>query len=201
LDEGEAEVFVDRFFQRFDGERVDDIFSRHGGTDKKLLPTSLGPALQDFGVELNPEEVNLVFKQADLDDDKGLDLAEFHMAVKTPTKLQQWADTLPLSQLLGYSLTLRNRNLEDPVRAVAGMSPDELDDTMEVFCRGVRKILEDSQAELAKCYEAMDRHAAATAATADGGASTKFQTFKMSTGTVEHFQEGLKGRVGKCHSL
>jgi hypothetical protein len=199
LEEDEAKAFVDRFIQRFDARRVDDIFSRHGGTKKKLLPSSLGPALRDVGVDLSPEEVAQVFKQADLDDDKGLDWAEFRMAVKTPTKLQQWTDTLPLSQLLAHSLSLRVQNSEDPVRGVAGMTPPQLEDTMDVLCRGLRRLLAESQAELAKCYEAMDRLAAAAEA-ADGGAGVKYQTFKMSTGTVEDFQEGLKGRVGECPS-
>jgi predicted Holliday junction resolvase-like endonuclease len=57
--------------------------------------------------------------------------------------------------------------------------------------------------ELEKCYEAMSRLAAEAKAVAeaeveaDGSASKKFKTFKMDSGTVKNFHEGLRERVGE----
>ena len=141
---------------------VDKIFNQHASTTncfskRILLRPSLAPALKDCGLELSEEEIELVFKQADLNDDQGLDLDEFRTAVKFPTKLQQWADTLPLSQLLAHCLAAKSRNKQDPVKDIAGLSATDLADTIDLFCRCVRRILAERVTELEKCFEAMGR--------------------------------------------
>jgi hypothetical protein len=164
--------------KRLDPNIVEDVYNAYSTanreTKRKLMKESLRPALEDCGVHLTQVEVDLVFKQSDLNDDQCLDLGEFRAVLLTPTKLQQWAETLQLPKLLGYCLTLRVRNLEDPVRAFAGMSPSEPADTMELFSRGLRKLLAESQAELAKCYEAMDQFAGVV----NGGGKLEIPNFQ-----------------------
>jgi hypothetical protein len=152
----------------------------------------LGPALKDCGVDLSPGEVDVIFNLSDDNDDPGLDLEEFYFAAKTPTKVQQWADTLQLSRVFARCLMMRNRNLEDPVAGVADLSSADLADVIDVFCRGLRRILADGQSELKKCLAAMQASNSAT-----DGASSKFQTFKMSSGAVDDFHRGVTERVGE----
>jgi hypothetical protein len=198
LSQTDAEAFADRFLQSLKTTGIDEVFNRHAsvspkhGHKKILHPASLGPALEECGVELSADEVEVAFSQCDMNDDGGLDLEEFRLAAKTPTKLQQWADTLELPRLLARCLALRSRNPADPHRGVADLSPADLADALDVFGRGLRRALAGAQAELRTCLDAM-RAAEAAAA----GGTAKFQTFKMSSGKVEDFHGGVTGRVGE----
>ncbi len=127
-----------------------------------------------------------------MDDNGGLDEKEFTKAVKYPGKVEQWADSLPLSKLLAHCLSFKFKEADDPLREVSRLSSDELRASANAFGEGVETILGDAVGELKRCFAEMDRMAAESAA----AASSKFQTFKMSSGSVEDFHSGLQGRVG-----
>jgi hypothetical protein len=141
---------------------------------------------------LNAEEISVLFETSDVDENGGLDEQEFTKAVMYPGKVEQWADGLPLSKLLAHCLSSTFKEGEDPLREVSRMSSDELRASAKAFGEGVETILGDAVDELRKCYAEMDRMAA-TSSTSSG---SKFQTIKMSSGSVDDFHSGLQGRVG-----
>jgi hypothetical protein len=194
--EADAEMFANRFFESIDPENVELQFKNHVDKTKNVITEeNIGAALQECGVNLGPEELSMVFKCHDLNGDGGLNLEEFKTAVKTPTKLQQWGDTLPLSQLLARCLYLRNCDSVDPLRGFVKMGKADIVAAAACFSKCLQMILFESQSALKKCYDAMDRKAVEPVG--GNGASQKFETFKMSSGEVADFHKGLLGRVGK----
>jgi hypothetical protein len=126
-------------------------------------------------------------------------LEEFKAALKTPTKLQQWGDTLPLSRILARCLYLKNCDSVDPLRGFVKMGKADIVAAVACFSKCLERILFESQSALNKCYDAMDRKA--VEAVGGNGASPKFETFKMSSGEVADFHKGLLGRVGELKLL
>ena len=111
LTKAEAKNFVDIGLTRLDPKRVEEVYNAHStvstswmncGTKRKLMKGSLRAALRDCGVHFSLEEIDLFFKQTDVRDDQSLDFDEFCSALNTPSKLQQWDETLQLPKLLGY---------------------------------------------------------------------------------------------------
>jgi hypothetical protein len=191
-----TENFVNQFIQSKDSNYVKKVFNKFANiTNDEILEADLGNALRECGVILTPEEVSVVFKCNDLNDNGGLNFNEFAMAVKTPTKLEQWADTLWLSELLAYCLLLRNRNTDDHLRGVGDLTTFDLLEVVSLFGRGLMKILVEGQSVLRKGFQAMDRQIAESSKGIR--ASSKFKTFKMGSGKVEDFHKGLLERIGE----
>jgi hypothetical protein len=182
-----------KFFQQQQQQYIETMYKKHAGAEETgLLSNQFRSALEDCGVKLSSEEREVAFKCADLDESGGLSLAEFRTAVKTPTRLEQWAGALPLARLLAHCLALRANDLEDPVGELSELSDAGLDEAVGVFSAGVRRILADAQAQLRKGLAAMREQAAESA-----GGHSKFQTFAMSSGKVENFHNGLTERTGE----
>jgi hypothetical protein len=172
---------------------VKQVFEQHKDRHTNLISISALPgALIDLGISLTTEEISVLFETSDTDENGGLDEQEFTKAVKYPGKVEQWADSLPLSKLLAHCLSFRFKEGDDPLREVSRLSSAELRASANAFGESVETILGDAVGELKKCYAEMDRMAAESASSA----SSKFQTFKMSSGSVEDFHSGLQGRVG-----
>jgi hypothetical protein len=151
------------------------------------------------------DKLQQLFKEADIDQDGGLDLEEFRRVIARPTELEQWCSTLPLAKLLGCCLedTLADAAaasplaaLADPVRRLCSLSPQDLDRVSEEFWGGARRLLAEQASQLKRCYAELDSKAAEVG----DGSSGKFQTFSMSAGTVEDFHKGLTDRVGAISS-
>jgi hypothetical protein len=172
---------------------VKQVFEQHKDTHTNLISISALPgALLDLGIRLTAEDISVLFEASDTDENGGLDEQGFTKAVKYPCKVEQWADGLPLSKLLAHCLPFKLKEGQDPLREVSRLSSDELRAAAMAFGEGLETMLGDAVGELRKCYAEMDRMAAASADTA----GSKFQTFKMSSGSVDDFHSGLQGRVG-----
>ncbi len=174
---------------------VRKVFEQHKDKHTNLmLLRALPDALRDLGIQTTEEEASVLFETSDTDDNRGLTLQEFMKAIKYPSKVEQWADRLPLSKLLAHCLSFKES--KDPLREVSRLSSDELRASINAYGESVHKILADAFGELKVCYAEMDRMAAECASEA----KSKFQTFKMSSGSVEDFHRGLYGRVGKSRA-
>ena len=180
---------VAHFFNHRDTHYVELLFKKHAAQVSNLMTAdSMNAALCELGIQLTPNEVAVMFETADTDENGGLDLQEFKKVISFPSKVQQWTDNLPLSQLLAHCLSFKGG--DDPLREVSCLSADELRASTEAYCVSLQTVLADALCELKKCYDAMDKVAASAA-------NTKFQTPKMSAGSVEDFFHGLVGRVGE----
>ncbi len=153
--------------------------------------------MREVGIQLTAEEASVLFETFDTDENGGLDLQEFTKAIKYPSKVEQWVDSLPLSKLFAHCLSFKEGY--DSLREVSRLSSDELRASMNAYCESLQIILPDAVGQLKKCFAQMDRVAAESASEA----GSKFQTFKMSSGKVEDFHIGLQGRVGEssCDSF
>jgi hypothetical protein len=156
-----------------------------------LTKESTRNALHEIGVQPTAEEAAVLFETYDMDDNGGLDLQEFIKAIKYPGKVEQWANSLPLSKLLAHCLSFKDS--DDPLREVSRLSSDELCASVKAYGESLQTILAGALGELKKCYAEMDRMTAENA----NEASSKFQTNKMNSGSVEDFHHGLLGRVGE----
>jgi hypothetical protein len=187
-----------------DRERVHATFHKFAEKSTARIPSTSFPlALQELQVDMQmqPDKLQQLFKEADIDQDGGLDLEEFRRVIARPTELEKWCSTLPLAKLLGCCLegTLSDAAaasppaaLADPVRRVCSLSPQDLDSVSEAFWGGARRLLAEQASQLKRCYAELDRKAAEVG----DGSSGKFQTFSMSAGTMEDFHKGLTDRVG-----
>ena len=81
---------------------------------------------------------------------------------------------------------------EDPLRAVAGLSDEQLDAVCRVVAEETDAELRRQVKQLKGAFREMD-----LAKQEAGGAGAKFQLFKASAGTVDDFHAGLGGRVGE----
>jgi hypothetical protein len=65
-----------------------------------LSKESLAQALRDLGVCLSADEVHEVFYTHDLNSNCWISWTEFLKVVSIPSRIEQWAATLPLAALL-----------------------------------------------------------------------------------------------------
>jgi hypothetical protein len=195
---------TDLFFDLIDPKHIKDVFCCHAEprTEKgRILPSRFYHALQDLGIIVHPEKAVHLFEEGDMDEDGGLDLAEFSRVVGLPSELEQWSATLPLAKLLGCCLEALLANdlpggkdtvPSGQLRRLCHLSRHELDGIAVEFSRGLRRLLADRTSILRQCYEELDRRAADCA----DGSSAKFQSFPMAAGDARDFHSGLTGRVG-----
>ena len=135
----------------------------------------------------------------DLDENGGLDYDEFKRAVaQPPTQLEQWASMLPLAGLLARSLPVSGGRGDQPLRDFSQLKDIQIKTIVDVFSEGLTLLLFKAQATSKQMFDTMDKRASETAKdSADGVAAiSKFTTFKMITGNVSNYHEGLIGRIG-----
>jgi hypothetical protein len=181
------------FFNLREKSYVEELFKKHANDATNLMTAdAMTAALRELGKNLIQDEAAAVFESADADENRGLDLQEFIKAINHPSKVQQWVETLPLSSLLAHCLSFKGGDSSDPLREVSRLSIHEIRASIQAYCESAEKIVADAVHELKKCHDAMDALAASSAG------NTKFQTPKMSAGSVEEFYQGLLGRVGEC---
>ena len=98
---------------------IEQLFKKHTNEVTNLMTVdSMRAALHELGIQLTQDEAAVVFGTVDTDENGGLDLQEFMKAVEYPSKLQQWLNTLPLSQLLAHCLSFKADNSNDLLREV-----------------------------------------------------------------------------------
>ena len=135
----------------------------------------------------------------DLDENGGLDFEEFKRALQQqPTQLEQWAGMLPLAGMLARSLPVSSGQGDQPLRDFSRLADVEIDAAVEVFSTGLKLLLSTARASTRQMFDSMDKKAFEAAKDlADGvSAVSKYKTFKMSTGTVADYHEGLSSRIG-----
>jgi hypothetical protein len=184
-------------------DATDSISSSEGNGSAKskhvamIKPAGLQKALQASGVQMDPDKVEKLFVSMDLDENGGLDFEEFKRAVQQPaTPLEQWVAMLPINGMLSRSFPVCDGPGDQVLRSVSKLSDDEIHATVDVFSRALQGLLLEARSNLQQMFGRVDQKVA-EAATGSDGAVAKFKTFKMRTGTVADYIEGISGRVGK----
>ncbi len=195
---------VDLFLRKQDENFVIEIFSKHSQVDSNsgkriVVNDGLRGALGELGIMISDKEGEDIIKILDVDGSGGLDWAEFKAAIqKPPCQLDQWVDTLPLSDLLARCLQVVIPDPDkDQLREMSRLSAENVEAAAKAASQGLKLLLTEAQAKLKQVFARMD----AKAREPDGGSAGKFTTYKMSTGFVNQYFEGLVGRVGKLDFL
>jgi hypothetical protein len=163
-----------------------------------LRPAGLQQALQEMGVQMDSDQVEMLLVSMDIDENGGLDFEEFKRAVHQPaTPLEQWVAMLPIAGMLSRSFPVCGGPGDQVLRSVSKLSDNEIHASVDVFSRALLGVLTEARADLKQMFGRVDEKAAEAAKGSDGAVS-KFKTFKMNTGTVSDYTEGIASRVGKC---
>ncbi len=172
---------------------MQQVFDRHSDPATELiLASALGPALRDLDVAVDEEDVDQIFKAADLNKNGGLDFHEFWTLVGMPSPIEEWVRSLPLAQLVADAMPRIDGKREDQVRHLSSITESQLEESFAVLMDGLKRMLRESLAALKVSYATWDR-----ATTADNGAALKFQISTMSVGNISNFHEGLAARIGE----
>ena len=173
-------------------------------TEACIKADALHDALHKLNVHLSKEKEEELMAMMDLDENGGLDYDEFKRAVaQPPTQLEQWASMLPLAGLLAKSLPITSGQGDQPLRDFSRLSVEEIDTTVNAFRVGLRRLLLEAKTTTKHMFANVDKKAVEAAKdSADGiSAVSKFKSFKMSTGKVADYYNGLACRIGTffCH--
>ena len=154
-------------------------------------------ALLELGAPMETVKVEELMAPMDLDENGGLDFEEFKRAVaaQPATQLEQWASMLPLAGILARSLPISGGQGDQPLRDFSRLREDQIDAAVQAFGVGLTRLLLEEKATLRQMFDQVDRKASEAAANSASAAS-KFKTFKMSTGKVAEYHEGLSSRIG-----
>lgn len=188
---------VDLFLRKRDESFVMKIFEKHAQLNASagkgiIISNGVQGALGELGIKISQEEAAAIVESVGVCKGGGLDWESFReIVLKPPSKLDQWVDTLPLSGLLVSCLQVLVPD-GDQLRELSKINAEQLDVAADAASQGLKQLLSDAQVHLKQMFDAMD----AKALQQGSGSSSKFKTFKMSTGNVKQYFEGLVGRIG-----
>lgn len=158
-----------------------------------LLPNFLS-ALMDLDIDLGvkgSDEIHEFFHTMDVNNDNGLDLEEFRRAVKEPTRVEQWASTLPLSQLLASCIPQQDGL--DTFRVASSLSKEDIEKVCGLFVEGMKSLLIRHCAMLRESFSSMDSKAASK----NSCIASKFSVQTLACGRIDDFHKGLRERIGE----
>jgi hypothetical protein len=157
----------------------------------KILPRSdLRKALMDLDLEVTDEEAEALYLEFDTDNAEGLDVDEFILMVKQPSRLDEWARSLPLAKVVAHSLP---RKLGvDPLQVLSSMTAEDLSASLDAMHLRFQRLITQAHAELQAVFKAND--ARQQLGTGEGG--SKFSVIAMSCCTKSDFHSGVEARIG-----
>jgi hypothetical protein len=208
--ERQGHDFLQRLFNQFaelvsmpgDTSLLEGLGNSKSKIKAMLKPTGLQKALLELGVQMDYGQVEKLFASNDLDDKGGLDFEEFKRAVLQPaTPLEQWVAMLPINGMLARSFPIRDGPGDQTLRNVSRLGTDGIHATVDAFSAALRRVLLEAQVNLQQMFGRVDDKAAEAAMEGAVTAVSKFKTFKMSTGTVKDYVEGISSRVGMYLAL
>jgi hypothetical protein len=159
-------------------------------------------ALIELSVSVEAEEVEKLITAMDPDEKGGLDFEEFKRAVQPPqTQLEQWSSMLPLAGMLARSLPVSGGQGDQPLRDFSRLDEDDINTTVKVFSEGLRRLLMEAKEAARVMFSSVDKKALEASKDSAGGVSvvSKYKTFKMSTGKVKEYFEGISSRIGALY--
>ena len=168
-----------------------------------IKAAGLHDALLKLGAPLSREKVEQLVVNMDLDEKGGLDYEEFKQAVtQEPTQLENWASMLPLAGMLASSLPVSGNKGDQALRDFSRLRDEDIEIAVEAFTVGLRRLLGEEKAAMGQIFDNIDRKARAAMGLANGvSAVSKFKCFKMSTGKVADYHNGLSRRIGTPPNL
>jgi hypothetical protein len=135
-------------FQRRNEQYAQEIFDKYKSPDSAgLSKESLAQVLSDLGICLSTDQVEeLLYTQGLKSDsidgedrDDCISWSEFLMIISKPSKVEEWATTLPLAALLADCMP--STNDADPLRGLSELCLEDTQAISACFCEGLVKLL------------------------------------------------------------
>ena len=172
---------------------IRQVFDKHAvktaqHPDGEIGVGNLEPALRELGVS---GDAQTVFADMDVNGDGVVEYEEWRAVVGMGSSVEAWAKRVPWWQAVADAVAVADARGEDPLRAVAGLSDEQMDAVCRVVAEETAAELRRQVKQLEGAFRQMD-----LAKQEASGAGAKFQTFKANAGTIENFHAGLGGRVG-----
>jgi hypothetical protein len=141
-------------FQRRNVQFLQEIFNKHkspasDSAGDGLSKASLGQALRDLGVSLSVDELEELFYTQDLNSDGWISWSEFLMVVERPSKIHEWASTLPLAPLLADCMPSKDE--ADPVRGLSKLQTEDMQAISACFSEGLLQLLRSVRVRVHVC--------------------------------------------------
>jgi hypothetical protein len=185
--------------------------------EQRVSKSDIVPSFHDYRVSVLDSHEHLENDLSGIEDDKTLDFDEFIRTLQTPSLLDQWAQSLPLWQILSDAIPRKRGVTSDQFSAlnnllqvrkiyfdvdffeqvasletVSLLTPSEIEIICEAFKYGLYDMI------LSKCHqlETSLRCMARRGRLSQSKASCKFQISVMNAGNIRDFHNGLSGRLG-----
>jgi hypothetical protein len=190
---------VDNILQCMNDRVIRDTFDfyKDPQTDSVAV-SSVGSALSRVGKTINSSEIDEICKSMNLREDEGLQYQDFYSLVTTPSPIEEWVCTLPISQIVTRALLENVRFLDchsrDQLRHLSQITQDQLEVSCDVIMECLAIILQEQLVELKKGVAKVDWHTAPNI-------NKKFQIGRMEVGNIDNFHQGLASRIGKSAYL
>ena len=190
---------INKFFATKDERFWKKTYERHLKGHNQMSKENFRLAFNELGIFLDEEGEREVFDGADTDQDEGLDFNEFLMAVKKPSKVEQWTAGLPLTKLVATAFVpiIRQSKFEsDPLVALSECSASILSSVVNMLKDGLYELLWKHISDLKTGYRALQ---SMNLETQGHQAPSKFsigEVGTMSCGKINDFYGGLGSRVG-----
>jgi hypothetical protein len=145
-------------------------------------------ALEELGINLQEEEIKVLFRMMDVNNDGGMDLDEFKRAVRFPSQIEQLIGTLPIPQVFSDAIT--EAIGMNSLRQFGQLTPKQIEDVCLAAMPFVTNIIRDAVAKINESFSEKDK-------SKDCQGARKFEVPpEMSAGTVADFHGGLAERIG-----
>jgi Ca2+-binding EF-hand superfamily protein len=147
-------------------------------------------ALGALGVVVTNDQINHHIRIVKLNFNDCIKYNAFKHIVLSPSPAEVWARTLPLSRLLADALPKLSDC--DHLRVISSLTTQEADYVAEEMCIALKEVLVRHISQLKSSFQSMDKQVLKD----EVHANSKFEVSKMAAGSIQHFYEGLEGRIG-----
>jgi Ca2+-binding EF-hand superfamily protein len=178
-----------------DEQEITRVYQGHAvpGVYQYIPSENLELALEALGVVVTKDQLSYHTSIVDLNFNGLIKYNAFKHIVLTPSPAEVWAKTLPLSRLLADAMPKLSEC--DHLRVISSLTTQEAQSVADAVCFALKDLLIHHVGQLKSSFRSMDVQVLKD----EVHKISKFEvtkTTKMSAGSIEHFHEGLEGRIG-----
>ncbi len=175
-----------------DEQEIIRVYHEHAvpGRYRYIPSDKLEFALQELGTVVTKDQLAHYTRIVNLNFHGCIKFDAFKHLVLSPSPVEVWAKTLPLGRLLADALPKFSGC--DHLRVISSLTTQEADYVAEEVCAALKEVLMRHVSQLKSSFHSMDQQVLKD----ETHANSKFEVTKMAAGSIQHFYEGLEGRIG-----
>ena len=176
-----------------DEQEITRVYQEHAvpGTYRYIPSDTLKSALEGLGLVVTKDRLDHFNRILQLNFDGCIKYNAFKHIVLSPSPVEVWAKTLPLSRLLADALPKFSGC--DHLRVISSLTAKEVDNVAEEVCGALKEVLMLHVGLLKSAFKSMDEQVIKRGAVP---ANSKFEVSKMTVGSIQNFYAGLEARIG-----